>query len=220
VARELEPISVLLADDDERQRQVVAAVLEPEDAIDLVGSAPDGYEAIALAQALLPDLILLDVRMPGIGGIEVAQAIHRLLPSTKVVMLTASDEDDDVFEALKAGAAGYLVKDSMLDDLPGAILAIAQGLGLLLSPSIASKLVSEFKDSARPSGVSSLSERELEVLRLVSLGHSNHEIAGELCLSSHTVKRHVANILAKLHQRSRFEAVSHAIRSGVLADAS
>lgn len=213
-------ISVLIADDEERLRRVVTALLAAEDDIDVVGEAGDGRTAVAQAQALMPDLVLLDIRMPDSSGIEAARALNRLLPTTKVVMLTSSDEEEDVYEALKAGASGYLLKETLLDDLANAVRVVAQGLGLLLSPSIASKLVTEFKDGSRSDGNGSLTGRELEVLRLVSLGRANHEIAQELHLSSHTVKRHVANILAKLHQRSRLDAVMHAIRSGVLTEAS
>jgi DNA-binding NarL/FixJ family response regulator len=210
-------IGVLIADDEERLRRVVIALLAGEDGIEVLGEARDGEEALAQAQAMVPDLVLLDVRMPVMDGIEAARTIHRLLPTTKVVMLTASDEEEDVYEALKAGASGYLLKETLLDDLPGAVRVVAQGLGLLLSPAIASKLVTEFKEPSRPSSAANLTSRELEVLRLVSQGRANAEIAEELCLSSHTVKRHVANILAKLHQRSRLDAVMHAIRDGVLA---
>jgi DNA-binding NarL/FixJ family response regulator len=208
-------VTVLIADDEERFRRVVAALLSDEDGIELVGEVADGREAVARAQELVPDLVLLDVRMPGVDGIEAANVIHRLLPTTKIVMLTASDEEDDVYEALKAGASGYLLKEDLMNDLAGAVRVVGQGLGLLLAPSIAAKLLNEFREPPR-AGAGGLTERELEVLRLVSLGYANQQIAEELHLSSHTVKRHVANILAKLHQRSRMDAVLHAIRTGVL----
>lgn len=211
-----ERVSVLIADDEERFRRVVAALLSDEDGIEVVGQVANGREAVARAQELVPDLVLLDVRMPVVDGIEAANVIHRLLPTTKIVMLTASDEEDDVYEALKAGASGYLLKEDLMNDLAGAVRVVAQGLGLLLAPPIATKLLAEFREPPRASGGAGLTERELEVLKLVSLGHPNHQIADELCLSSHTVKRHVANILAKLHQRSRMDAVLHAIRTGVL----
>ncbi len=217
--REDQNIAVLVVDDEQRWRRVVSALLTGEEGIEVVGEAGDGEQAVLQAQAVMPDLILLDVRMPGANGIEAARAINRLLPTTKIVMLTASDEEDDVYEALKAGASGYLLKEALLEDLAGAVRAVGQGLGLLLSPSVAAKLVSEFKEAPRTEGASdSLTVRELEVLRLVSLGRANHEIASELHLSSHTVKRHVANILAKLHERTRLDAVMHAIRAGVLAE--
>lgn len=215
---EVELIRVLVADDEERFRRVVFALLQDEPDIEVVGHASDGAEAVAIAQELVPDLVLLDVRMPGMHGIEAATAIRRLLPTTKVIMLTASAEEDDVFEALKAGAGGYILKEGLVNDLAQAVRVVAQDLGLLLSPSIASKVLVEFKESPRRASTGpGLTERELEVLRLVSQGFANHEIADQLHLSGHTVKRHVANILAKLHQRSRLDAVMYAIRSGVLA---
>lgn len=213
-------VRVLIADDEERFRRVVCALLSGEDGIEVVGEASDGREAVAKAQELVPDLVLLDVRMPVADGIEAANVLHRLLPTTKIVMLTASDEEDDVYEALKAGASGYLLKEDLMNDLAGGVRVVAQGLGLLLAPSIATKLLTEFREPPRAGGSGGLTERELEVLRLVSLGYENQEIAQELHLSSHTVKRHVANILAKLHQRSRMDAVLHAIRTGVLSEVS
>ena len=214
---EVDKIRVLVADDEERFRRVVFALLADEPDIEVVGHASTGAEAIAAAQELVPDLLLLDVRMPHMDGIEAANVIHRLLPTSKIVMLTASEDEDDVFEALKAGAGGYILKEGLVNDLAGAVRVVAQDLGLLLSPSIASKLLVEFREVPRRQIGPNLTERELEVLRLVSRGFNNQEIADELCLSGHTVKRHVANILAKLHQRSRLDAVMYAIRSGVLA---
>jgi DNA-binding NarL/FixJ family response regulator len=220
VEPETERIRVLVADDEERFRRVVFALLADEPDIEVVGHASNGEEAVAIAQDLVPDLVLLDVRMPTMDGIDAAAAIHRSLPTTKIVMLTASEDEDDVFEALKAGAGGYLLKEGLVNDLAGAVRVVAQDLGLLLSPSIAGKVLGEFKDTPKRSSGPVLTERELEVLRLVSRGLPNHEIAEQLCLSAHTVKRHVANILAKLHQRSRLDAVMYALRSGVLTDAS
>ncbi|HEX6597015.1 MAG TPA: response regulator transcription factor [Acidimicrobiales bacterium] len=215
---EVEMIRVLVADDEERFRRVVFALLQDEPDIEVVGHASDGAEAVAVAQELAPDLVLLDVRMPGMHGIQAATAIRRLLPTTKVIMLTASAEEDDVFEALKAGAGGYILKEGLVNDLAQAVRVVAQDLGLLLSPSIASKVLTEFKEAPRRASAGpGLTERELQVLRLVSQGFANHEIAEQLHLSGHTVKRHVANILAKLHQRSRLDAVMFALRSGVLA---
>jgi DNA-binding NarL/FixJ family response regulator len=217
VEPEIDKIRVLVADDEERFRRVVFGLLAEEPDIEVVGHAGTGDEAVRVAQELVPDLVLLDVYMPGMDGIEAANAITRLLPTTKVVMLTSSEDENDVFEALKAGAGGYILKDGLVTDLAGAVRVVAQDLGLLLSPTIASKVLVEFRDVPRRPVGPNLTERELEVLRLVSRGYANQEIAEELCLSSHTVKRHVANILAKLHQRSRLDAVMYAIRSGVLA---
>jgi DNA-binding NarL/FixJ family response regulator len=213
-----QPIGILVADDDMRFRRVVAAMLAERTDIVILGEASDGRQAVVFAVELVPDVVLLDIVMPGGGGIEAARAIHKSVPSTKIVMLTASDNDDDVFSALKAGASGYVLKEGFIDDLAGIIRATAEGAGVLLSPSIASRLLREFgHDHPRlPSPSQSLSQRELDVLRLVADGRTNDDIASHLCLSSHTVKRHVANILAKLHERTRADAVIHAMQQGVL----
>lgn len=213
-------ITVLVVDDDDHFRGVVAAVLADEDDITVVGQAGDGKEALSLARVLVPDVVLLDIHMPACGGpdgggIGAAGAISRQVPTTRVVMLTASDEENDVCEALRAGASGYVVKDDLLGHLAGVVRTMADDLGLLLSPSIAKVL--RFEPASPRSADPGLSDRELQVLGLVAMGRTNHQIADELFLSSHTVKRHVANIMAKLHQRSRADAVLYAVRNGYLA---
>jgi DNA-binding NarL/FixJ family response regulator len=217
-----ERITVLVADNDDHFRRTVEAVLVAECDIAVVGQARDGGEALALAEELAPDVILLDITMPFTGGatrggIEAAAAISRQLPTTKIVMLTASDAEDDVYEALRAGAGGYVLKGDCLDDLAGVVRTMAHDRGLLLPPSIAAKMLAQFKET--PPGVTDpgLSDRELQVLGLVGRGDTNDQIADELFLSSHTVKRHVANILAKLQQRTRADAVRHAVRNGYMA---
>jgi len=229
---ESQRITVLVVDDDGRFRRIVRAVLAEEDDIEVVGQAGDGMEGLALAQELVPDVVLLDIHMPvsddsgyrgagrggtGPGGIEAARAISRQVPTTRVIMLTASDDEDDVYEALRAGASGYVVKDELLGDLAGVVRTMAHKLGMLLSPSIAAKVLTQLRDAPSRTTSPGLSERELEVLHLVSLGRTNDQIADELFLSSHTVKRHVANIMAKLHERTRADAVRHAVRNGYLA---
>jgi DNA-binding NarL/FixJ family response regulator len=210
-----EVIRVLIADDDQRFRRVVAALLQGEESIQVVGQADDGRAAVAAALELAPDLVLLDVRMPAVDGIGAAQEIRRLLPATKVVMFTGSDDRGDVQAAIRAGANGYLLKEDLFKGVAAALRFLARGGPLLLPPSIAPELLAQPRE--RPKECAGLSERELEVLRLIGLGYPNQRIAAELCLSPHTVKRHVANILAKLHQRSRGEAVLHAMRVGVIA---
>jgi two-component system NarL family response regulator len=209
-------ITVVLADDEPRFRRVVTAVLDGEPDIEVVGQVSDGSAAVAMAEEILPDLVLLDVRMPGIGGVEAANQIRRVVPTTKVVMLTSSDEEDDVYAALKAGAGGYLLKDGLVSELADGVRVVAHELGMLLSPAVASRLLAEFKDGPKQPSEPSLTDRELEVLKLVSRGSGNQEIADELSLSGHTVKRHVANIMATLHQRNRLEAVMYALRTGLL----
>jgi DNA-binding NarL/FixJ family response regulator len=209
-------IGVLIADDDARFRSIVVGLLDSEPDIEVVGQASGGREAVARAEELLPDVALLDVRMPWMDGIEATEAIHAALPTTRIVMLTTSDEEDDVYGALRAGACGYLLKEAGLDGLAGVIRTVVAGLGMVLSPSIGTRLLDEFRAPAPRSPGPTLSKRELEILALVSRGYANNEIARELSLSHHTVKRHVANILAKLHQRSRLDAVMVAMKNGVL----
>jgi len=215
MSRRTDPvIEILVADDDEQFRWVLATIVAAESDLVLVGEAADGAEAVAKATALVPDVVLLDVAMPGTGGIEAARAIKEWVPTTTVVMLTASDEEDDLYKALRAGASGYLLKDSALADVCALVRICAAGHAVL-SPAMAAKLVTEFA-SPLPAPTPGLSERELQILRLVAGGQANRQIAGGLGLSAHTVKRHVANILAKLHQRTRLEAVLFAQRHDLL----
>jgi two-component system NarL family response regulator len=210
-------ITVLVADDQELFRRGMQTVLSTESGFDVVGEARDGAEAVARAAELAPDVVLMDVRMPGMDGIEATRRLRQQAPSTRVIMLTVSDEEDDLYGAVRAGANGYLLKDASLDDVADAVRAVAGGESLI-SPSMASKLLAEFNalaggtsptDAATPR----LSDRELEVLKLVAKGLTNREAAGELHLSENTVKNHVANILDKLHLRSRLEAVMYAMRT-------
>lgn len=210
-----EPIGVLVADDDPGYRSVVGSLLTAERDIEVVAEACTGEEAVSRAEELVPDVALLDVRMPVLDGIEATAAIQVVAPTTRIVMLTTSDEGDDVYGALCAGASGYLLKDGGLEGLVDVVRAVASGLGMVLSPAIAARLLGDFRSVDR-SASPTLSRREVEVLALVSRGLTNQEIAAELSLSEHTVKRHVANILAKLHQRSRRDAVAAAVKEGIL----
>jgi DNA-binding NarL/FixJ family response regulator len=211
-----EPIGVLVADDDPLYRSVVASVLAAERDIEVVAEARTGQEAAARAVDLAPDVALLDVRMPVLDGIEAAAAIQEAVPTTRIVMLTTSDEDDHVYGALCAGASGYLLKDQGLDGLADVVRTVASGLCMVLSPAVTGRLLAELRSVSEPTAEAMLSRREIEVLGLVSRGLTNQEIAQELSLSEHTVKRHVANILAKLHQRSRWDAVNVAVQEGLL----
>jgi DNA-binding NarL/FixJ family response regulator len=207
-------IEVLVVDDHSEFRRVLCAVLRAEADIAVVGEASDGDEAVAKCLELVPNVVLLDVQMPGTGGIEAARAIKDALPTARVLMLTGSDEEDDLYKALRAGASGYLLKDGALVDLAASVRTAAGGQSVL-SPAMAAKLVAEF-DRPVPDSEPCLSGRETEVLRLVAEGWANREIAERLFVSPHTVKRHVANILAKLHQRTRLEAVMFALRRNLL----
>ena len=219
------PITVVVADDHELFRRGMQTVLDMEAGFEVLAQARDGEEAVARVAELAPDVVLMDVRMPGIDGIEAARRIRETTPSTRVVMLTISDEEDDLYRAVRAGANGYLLKDSSLEQVASAVRAVARGESLI-SPSMAGKLLAEFTAVTSRSDVGGtgtddddaprLSRRELEVLRLVAEGRTNREAAAALNLSENTVKNHVANILDKLHLRSRLEAVVYAVRTKLL----
>jgi DNA-binding NarL/FixJ family response regulator len=214
-------IRVMICDDHALFRRGLMMVLESEEAIDVVGEAEDGDEAVKRAVDLAPDVVLMDVRMPRLSGIEATRSIAEALPSTKILMLTVSDEEDDLYDAIKAGATGYLLKEISIEEVATAIRAVVSGQSLI-SPSMASKLLSEFTNLAKKADqrqsvpAPRLTERELEVLKLVAQGMSNREIAGELFISENTVKNHVRNILEKLHLHSRMEAVVYAVREKLL----
>jgi DNA-binding NarL/FixJ family response regulator len=207
-------IEVLVVDDHPGFRRILCSLLAADPDISVVGEASDGEEAVAKCLELVPNVVLLDVRMPGTGGIEAARAIKDVLPTARVLMLSGSDEEDDLYKALRAGASGYLLKDTALEDLAASVRTAAGGQSVL-SPTMAAKLVAEF-DRATPDPEPGLSERETEILRLVAEGCANREIAERLFLSPHTVKRHMANILAKLHQRTRLEAAMFELRRNLL----
>ncbi|HVA75548.1 MAG TPA: response regulator transcription factor [Acidimicrobiales bacterium] len=215
-------IRVLIADDQALFRRGLYVVLGTEENIEVVAEAEDGEQAIAKAEEMAPDVVLMDVRMPRVNGIEAARRIRELLPSTKILMLTVSDEEDDLYEAIKAGANGYLLKEISVEEVATAIRSVVQGQSLI-SPSMASKLLNEFNSLARQAAEKKeqlpapvLTARELEVLKLVARGMSNRDVADELYISENTVKNHVRNILEKLHLHSRMEAVMYAVRKRLL----
>jgi two-component system NarL family response regulator len=212
-------IRVLVADDHALFRRALGAVFADEEDVELIGEANDGEEAIRMAAELMPDVVLMDVRMPKVSGIDAARQIMAELPAIKIVMLTVSDEEEDVFEAIKAGASGYLLKEVDPTEIAGAIRQIHEGHSLL-SPAIASKLVSEFAAISKRSDEKalrpSLTDRELQVLRLASDGLTNRQIGRRLQISENTVKNHIRNILEKLHLHSRMEAVLYAVREELI----
>ena len=219
ISGEREPIRVLVVDDQELFRGGLTMILGTDPGIEVVGQAGDGIEGTTLAAALAPDVVLLDVRMPKRSGIEACVAIKESVPSAKIIMLTVSDEEADLYEAVKSGAAGYLLKDSSIDEVTQAVRVVADGQSLI-SPSMAVKLIDEFKQMSRPDrdqvSPLRLTDRELEVLRLVATGMNNREIARQLFISENTVKNHVRNILEKLQLHSRMEAVMYAVREKLL----
>ncbi|CAN5571360.1 response regulator transcription factor [soil metagenome] len=216
-----EAIRVIVADDHALFRRGLEMVLESEPDIEVVAEANNGNEVIALAEQHMPDLVLMDVRMPGKGGIDAAQAIKDAVPHTKILMLTISDEEEDLYDAIKAGASGYLLKEISIEEVASAIRSVHAGQSLI-SPSMASKLLNEFAAMARKDEEKQqmpaprLTVREMEVLTLVAQGLNNRDIAKQLFISENTVKNHVRNILEKLHLHSRMEAVVYAVREKLL----
>jgi DNA-binding NarL/FixJ family response regulator len=224
VATDLAPtrsdsIRVVVVDDQELFRRGLTMLLNAEDDIEVVGEASDGPGAVSFAAAEVPDVVLMDVRMPKQSGIETCLALKDAAPTARIIMLTVSDDEADLYEAVKNGASGYLLKDSSIDEVSQAIRVVADGQSLI-SPSMAIKLLDEFKQMSRGERAVSasprLTERELEVLRLVAHGLNNREIAGKLFISENTVKNHVRNILEKLQLHSRMEAVMYAVREKLL----
>jgi DNA-binding NarL/FixJ family response regulator len=225
-AKRQEPIRVLIADDHALFRRGLEMVLEEEDDIDLVGQASDGTEAVTVAGESLPDVVLMDIRMPKSSGIEACRATKEVAPSAKIVILTISDEEEDLFEAIRAGASGYLLKDIPLDEVAEAVRAVHGGQSLI-NPSMAGKLLTEFatlakrdteeeEAAAQHVAPPKLTDREMEVLKLVARGMNNRDIAKELFISENTVKNHVRNILEKLQIHSRMEAVMIAVRQKLI----
>jgi DNA-binding NarL/FixJ family response regulator len=214
-----EPIRVAVVDDQELFRRGLTMLLGVEDDIEVVGEAGDGVAATELAASAVPDVILMDVRMPKRSGIEACVAIKEVAPTAQIIMLTVSDEEADLYDAVKNGASGYLLKDSSIDEVAQAVRVVADGQSLI-SPSMAIKLLDEFKQMSRSDRqqvpTPRLTDRELEVLKLVAQGLNNREIAKRLFISENTVKNHVRNILEKLQLHSRMEAVMYAVREKLL----
>lgn len=212
----MEHISVLIVDDHAVVRRGLRAFLESEEDIEAVGEAADGAEAVQKAQELLPDVVLMDLVMPGMDGITATRQIGELTPSSRVLVLTSFSEDEKVFPSIKAGAMGYLLKDVPAEDLGRAIRSVARG-EFLLHPEIAKKVLDEFS-AIRPEMpfLAKLTPREIEVLILVARGGSNKEIARDLSISVKTVKTHVSNILSKLHVMDRTQAALYAMRQGLV----
>ena len=210
-----EPISVLLVDDHAILRDGMCALLATEPGIEVVGEADNGRDAVSKAQSLRPDVILMDLAMPEMDGIEAIRHIVARQPGAHILVLTSFAADDKVFPAIKAGALGYILKDSGPAELVQAIHQVYHGQPSL-EPSIALKVLQElFHPPQRPPTPEPLSERELEVLRLLAQGKSNREIADRLVITDLTVRTHVSNILGKLHLASRTQAALYALKEGL-----
>src|SRR5215831_6330530 len=205
-------IRVLLVDDHSVVRKGLRTFLAYDTELDVVGEAADGAEALSLAQELKPDVVLMDLLMPGMDGITATAAIRRALPETEVLALTSVLEDASVVGAIRAGAIGYLLKDTQADALCQAIKAAAAGQ-VQLTPKAAARLVQAI---SAPESPEALTERETEVLQLLAQGQSNKQIARSLSISEQTVKTHVSSILAKLGVQSRTQATLYAIRTGLV----
>lgn len=212
---DLEKISIVLVDDHAIVRQGLRTYLELQSDIEVVGEASDGNEALQVVRETLPDIVLMDLVMPNADGVEATRAVTAASPSTRVIVLTSFSEDEKVFASIKAGAQGYLMKDVLPQDLVKAIRTVYRGEAQL-DPEIARKLMQEFTNPQPAAPRHDLTERELEVLRLIAHGKTNKDIAEDLVLSEKTVKTHVSNILQKLHLSDRTQAAVYALRQKIV----
>lgn len=212
----MRPIRVLIAEDQTLMRQGLKTILDLEDGFEVVGLASDGSEAVERALALQPDVVLMDVQMPHVNGVAATAQLSAQLPATRVVILTTFDNDDYVFDGMKAGARGYLLKDTPANELLATIRRVHDGESII-QPSIATRLIAEFSRRTVPeTQEEALSERELDVLRLLTEGLSNREIAQQLVLAEGTIKNHVSTILDKLHAANRTQAARIAREQGLV----
>jgi DNA-binding NarL/FixJ family response regulator len=217
--RSAETIRVLLVDDHDLFRTGLRNLLE-EQTVQVVGEAADGVQAIRLVRELAPDVVVMDLNMPGMTGVEATRQVTSLAPLTRVVVLTISDQDEDVMNAILAGACGYLMKDSSIQDLMQGIRAAAVGESLI-SPHIAAKVLQRMRATGTSEQDAAtiraeLSDREIQVLKLIANGKDNAQIAADLHISPKTVKNHISNILMKLQIDNRIQAAVYAVRSGIV----
>ena len=215
----LDEIRVLLVDDHDLFRTGLRTLLE-EQRVQIVGEAAAGAEAVRLVRELAPDVVVMDLNMPGITGVEATRQITAIAPLTRVLVLTISDQDADVMDAILAGACGYLLKDASIQELMRGIEAAGSGESIV-SPTIAAKVLQRVRASSSQPEIektirAELSEREIEVLKLIANGKDNAMIAAELHISPKTVKNHISNILMKLQIENRIQAAVYAVRSGIV----
>ena len=216
---DLDSYRVLLVDDHDLFRTGLRTLLE-EQGVQIVGEAAAGAEAVRIARDVTPDVVVMDLNMPGMTGTEATRQITTISPLSRVLVLTISDQDTDVIDAILAGACGYLLKDASIQDLIRGIRAAAVGESII-SPHIAGKVLQRIRAASTQPGMatmirSELSEREIDVLKLIANGKDNAEIAGELHISPKTVKNHISNILMKLQIENRIQAAVYAVRSGIV----
>jgi DNA-binding NarL/FixJ family response regulator len=215
----LDELRVLVVDDHDLFRTGLRNLLE-EEGVNVVGEAENGETAIRLAADLAPDVVIMDLNMPGAGGVETTRRLASLAPLARVVVLTISADDDDVMNAVMAGACGYLLKDSSMQEVIAGIRAASEGESLI-SPQIATKVLQRLRAQSKDADAAAtiraeLSDRELEVLKLIANGKDNAQIASELFISPKTVKNHISNILMKLQIENRIQAAVYAVRSGIV----
>jgi DNA-binding NarL/FixJ family response regulator len=215
----LDELRVLVVDDHDLFRTGLRNLLE-EEGVNVVGEAENGETAIRLAADLAPDVVIMDLNMPGAGGVETTRRLASLAPLSRVVVLTISVDDDDVMNAVMAGACGYLLKDSSIQELIAGIRAASEGESLI-SPQIAAKVLQRLRAQSKDADAAAtiraeLSDRELQVLKLIANGNDNAQIASELFISPKTVKNHISNILMKLQIENRIQAAVYAVRSGIV----
>jgi DNA-binding NarL/FixJ family response regulator len=219
VEKGLDEVRVVVVDDHDLFRTGLRNLLE-EQGVNVVGEAAEGQTAIRLASELAPDVVIMDLNMPGLTGVETTRKLAGIAPLTRVVVLTISADDEDVMDAVMAGACGYLLKDSSIQDLIAGIRAAAAGESLI-SPQIAGKLLQRLRSQSTSEDAAAtiraeLSDREIEVLKLIANGKDNAQIARDLFISPKTVKNHISNILMKLQIDNRIQAAVYAVRSGIV----
>lgn len=214
-------ITVLITDDHQIFREGLVSIIQDTEDIEVCAEAGSAEDAIALVRDKMPDVVLMDINLPGMNGIDATLSITTAIPSTKVIILTVTSNDDCLFDAIRAGASGYLIKSASPSEVRDAIRDVFHG-GVVVCPELAASLVDEFKNLEEKVGAENngdgfhtLSEREKEVLRLLAEGKSNKEIAGELFLSERTVKNHISNVLAKLQLDNRIKAAVYAVKQGL-----
>jgi len=214
-----EELRILLVDDHDLFRTGLRSLLEEQGGLSVLGEAANGADAVRLVRELAPDVVVMDLNMPAMSGVEATRHITALSPLTRVIVLTISDEDADVMDAIVAGACGYLLKDASITDVVAGIRSAAVGASLI-SPTIASKVLRRVRAATADTEMAEsirteLSDRELEVLKLIANGKDNAQIAADLVISPKTVKNHISNILMKLQIHNRIQAAVYAVRSGL-----